>query len=342
MMKTVVVDTAKSFANAEAPKPVAGGKWVTLKVKNCASCGSDQSFWLHYGGLGFTPGHEFAGYIEDGGEYGFPKGMKVVAAEFNSCGECEFCRNGQEQRCAQMMVDNPGVSAPGAYGQYVRVRGDYVIPMPEDMCTRLGAIVEPVAVSLHGVKYLGIRPGEDVLVSGNGPIGIYAAAAAKLLGAGKVIMTGRSQSRVDFCNTFDFVDVCLSVKDPEYDEKIKALTPVGGFKHIIDCVGVEDYDGLLGLAAAGATIVMLGMHAPKPAFNAMALYLKEATLKTGLYFTWADFKEAFEMVRDNQEMFRPTITSVIPADAEAIQNAFVKLFASGTNDECKIVIEHQD
>ncbi len=342
MMKTIVVDQAKSFANAEAPMPVAGGKWVTLKVKHCAICGSDRSFWLYYGGQGFTPGHEFAGYIEDGGEYGFPKGMKVVAAEFNSCGECDFCKSGQEQRCAQMMVDNPGVSAPGAYGPYVRVRGDYVIPMPEDMPTKLGAIVEPVAVSLHGVKFLGIQPGEDVLVSGNGPIGIYAAAAAKLLGAGKVIMTGRSQSRVDFCNTFDFVDICLSVKDPAYEEKIKALTPAGGFKHIIDCVGVDDYDGLLGLAASGATVVMLGMHAPKPCFNAMSLYLKEATLKTGLYFSWADFKQAFEMVRDNQEMFLSTITSVIPAEPEAIQQAFVKLFDSGTNDECKIVIEHKD
>ena len=165
MMKTIVVDQAKSFAAAEAPKPVAGGKWVTLKVKNCAICGSDQSFWLHYGGLGFTPGHEFAGYIEDGGEYGFPKGMKVVAAEFNSCGECEYCKSGQEQRCAQMMVDNPGVSAPGAYGPYVRVRGDYVIPMPEDMPTKLGAIVEPVAVSLHGVKYTPCASGKPLHLS---------------------------------------------------------------------------------------------------------------------------------------------------------------------------------
>lgn len=341
-MKTVIVDAPKSFANSQAPMPTAGGKWVTIKVKDCAICGSDNMFWLNYGGLGFTPGHEFAGYIEDGGEYGFAKGTKVLAAEFNSCGECEFCRAGQEQLCAQMMVDNPGVSAPGAYGQYVRVRGDYVIPMPEDMSTRLGAIVEPVAVSLHGVKYLNIQPGDDVLVSGNGPIGIYAAATAKLLGAGKVIMTGRSQSRVDFCNKFDFVDVCLSVKDPEYAEKIKAYTPAGGFKHIIDCVGVDDYDSLLGLAKSGATIVMLGMHAAKASFTPMALYMKEATLKTGLYFTWADFKQAFEMVRDNQQMFMSTITSVIPAEADAIQKAFVKLFASGTNDECKIVIEHED
>ena len=53
-------------------------------------------------------------------------------------------------------------------------------------------------------------------------------------------------------------------------------------------------------------------------------------------------KQAFEMIRDNQAMFRSTITSVIPADAEPVQAALTKLFASGTNDECKIVIEHKD
>lgn len=342
-MKSVIINGYRSFADAEKEKPTAGGKWVTIKVKNCAICGSDNMYWTGMaGGNDFTLGHEFSGYIEDGGEYGFKKGEKVCAAEFNSCGECEFCKNGQEELCAQMMAENPGVSAPGAYGEYVRVRGDYVIKMPEDMPVILGSITEPVAVSLHGVKMLNIKEGEDVLVSGNGPIGIYAALCAKLLGAGKVIMTGRSKSRVDFCNTFPFIDKCLSVKDENYVEELKQLMPSGGFKHIIDCVGVEDYDELISLGKSGFTIVALGMHASKASFTPMNLFLKEGAIKTGLYFSWEDYKHAFDLIYKNQETFRSTITSVIPAKAEAVQEAFVKLFASGTNDECKIVIEHQD
>ena len=342
-MKSVSLKGFREFVDTESEKPTASGKWVTVKVKNCAICGSDNMFWSNpQVQPGFTLGHEFSGYIEDGGEYGFKKGQKVCAAEFNSCGECEFCKSGREQLCAQMMLDNPGVSAPGAYGQYIKVRGDYVIEMPEDMPVILGSIVEPTAVSLHGVRYLNIKEGEDVLVSGNGPIGIYAALTAKLLGAGRVIMTGRSQSRVDFCNKFEFVDECLSVKDPQYEEKLKALTHNGGFKHIVDAVGVEDYDSLISLASPGATIVALGMHAQKATFTPMNMFLKEVSIKTGLYFSWTDYKKAFELIRDNQKVFMSTITSVIPAEAESVQKAFVKLFASGTNDECKIVIEHQD
>ena len=342
-MKSVIVNGYRSFANAEKPMPEAGGKWVTIKVKNCAICGSDNSFWTGLaGGDDFTLGHEFSGYIEDPGEYDFKKGEKVCAAEFNSCGEGEFCKNGQEQLCAQMMAENPGVSAPGAYGEYVRVRGDYVIRMPEDMPIILGSICEPVAVSLHGVKYLNIKKGEDVLVSGNGPIGIYAALCAKLLGAGKVIMTGRSESRVAFCNKFDFVDKCLSVKDPDYEKKLKELMPVGGFNHIIDCVGVDNYDELISLGSSGVTIVVLGMHAMEAKFSTIPLFLKEGSIRTGLYFSWEDYKHAFELIKNNQDVFMSTITSVIPADAEDVQKAFEKLFTSGSNDECKIVIEHKD
>lgn len=342
-MKSVIVNGYRSFKDAEKPVPEAGGKWLIIKVKNCAICGSDNMYWTGMaGGDDFTLGHEFSGYIEDPGEFDFKKGDKVCAAEFNSCGECEYCKSGNEQLCAQMMIDNPGVSAPGAYGEYIRVRGDYVIKMPEDMPIILGSICEPVAVSLHGVKYLNIKEGEDVLVSGNGPIGIYAALCAKLLGAGKVIMTGRSKSRVEFCDKFSFVDKCLSVKDEDYEIKLKELMPKGGFKHIIDCVGVEDYDSLITLGASGVTIVVLGMHASKASFTPMNLFLKEGSIKTSLYFSWEDYKHAFELIKNNQEAFRSTITSVIPAKADEIQKAFEKLFTSGTNDECKIVIEHED
>lgn len=81
----------------------------------------------------------------------------------------------------------------------------------------------------------------------------------------------------------------------------------------------------------GTTIVVLRMHAQKASFSSMAFFLRELKLKTGLYFTWKEYKEAFEMNRDNHELFKKTITSIIPATADEVQKAFVKLFASGNN-----------
>lgn len=339
-MKSLIINPVHNFEMVEREAPKASGNRVILKTKYAAICGSDNMLWNAYQGMSI--GHEFSGYIEDPGSFPFKKGARVCAAEFNPCGQCKFCKNGQEHLCKQMMVDNPGVSMDGAFSEYLSVRGDFVYELPDDVPLELGAITEPVAVSLHGVKYCNIQPGDAVLIWGNGPIGIYAAACAKLLGAGKVYMVGRNKGRVNFCKKFDFVDDCLSVKDEDFNDQIKAVTPEDGFSHVIDCVGNESYDSLVELMSSGATLVMLGMHAPRFSVDTMSLYLKEISIRTGLYFTAADYGEAFHMICDNKELFLSTITSRIPHDAQAVQDMFIKLFESGSNDECKVVIEYED
>ena len=68
--------------------------------------------------------------------------------------------------------------------------------------------------------------------------------------------------------------------------------------------------------------------------------MKELQFETGLYFTWNEYKEAFGMIRDNKELFLSTVTAKNPATVEEVQKAFVTLFASGNNADCKIVMEH--
>ena len=339
-MKSLIVEPAHNFKMIDRPTPKAAGNRVVIKTKYAAICGSDSMLWNS--AVGMSLGHEFSGYMADPGRFPFHKGARVCAAEFNPCGECEFCLAGQEQLCRQMMVDNPGVTMDGAFSEYVSVRGDYVYELPDDVPLELGAIVEPVAVSLHGVKYLHIRSGDPVLIWGNGPIGIYAALCAKLLGAGKVCMVGRSPGRVAFCRGFDFVDASLSTKDADFDAQLAGLTPEGGFAHVVDCVGVGDYDPLVERMRSGGTLVLLGMHAEKLTATAMPLFLKEIHIRTGLYFTARDYADAFNLICDHKDMFLKTITARIPHDAQAVQDMFVKLFESGSNDECKVVIEYAD
>ena len=92
---------------------------------------------------------------------------------------------------------------------------------------------------------------------------------------------------------------------------------------------------------SGATLVMLGMHAQRMSAATMPMYMKEIAIRTGLYFTAADYREAFDMICKNKDLFLKTITSRIPHDAKAVQDMFVKLFESGSNDECKVVIEYE-
>ena len=339
-MKSLIVEPAHGFKMVDRPKPAAHDGRVVIRTKYAAICGSDRMLWNTAPGL--SPGHEFSGFIEDAGSFPLRRGARVCAAEFNPCGECEYCLAGKEHLCRQMMVDNPGVTMDGAFSQYVSVRGDYVYELPDDVPLELGAIVEPVAVALHGVKYLDLRQDEPVLIWGNGPIGIYAALCAKLLGAGKVVMVGRGQGRVAFCRDFDFVDVSLSTKDADFADKLAADTPEEGFGSAADCVGLDDLDPLAERMRPGGTLVLLGMHAERLTANAMGLFLKELRIRTGLYFTARDYADAFCLVCEHQDLFLPTITARIPHDEQAVQDMFVKLFDSGTNNECKVVIEYPD
>lgn len=336
-MKSIVVRPLQNFSVIEKETPKAGGNRVLIRSKYTAICGSDRGTWMRQ--LDKAIGHEFAGYVEDPGEFPIAKGTPVCAPEFNPCGECEFCKAGEEQRCRHMMENNPGVTVDGSLGEFYTVRGDYIIPIPEDMPMQLGAIVEPVAVSLHGVRLGKVQPGDSVLVWGNGPIGIYAAATAKLSGAKAVYMVGRGKGRVELCKKYDFVDDCFSTLDEDFEEQLKAVMPEGGFSAGLDCLGLSDYTQLAGFLKGGATMVLVGMHSRETKFNPFALFFKELSIQSALYFNWKDYQDAFRMIYENQELFLGTITSIIPAEPEEIQKMFVKLFESGSNDECKALIE---
>lgn len=337
-MKSLIVEPAHDFKMVEREKPVADGKRVVIRTRYAAICGSDDMLWKARPGLAL--GHEFSGYIEDPGVFPFKKGARVCAAEFNPCGACEFCLEGKEHLCPQMMVDNPGVTMDGAFAEYVSARGDFVYELPDEVPLELGAIVEPVAVALHGVKYCDIRPGDAVLVWGNGPIGIYAAACAKLSGAGRVYLVGRNPGRVNYCRTLAFVDDCFSVKDADFDAQLKRVMPENGFAHVLDCLGSGDLDLIVNVMKSGGTLVLLGMHAPRISVSAMPLIFKEIVIRTGLYFSVADYRDAFGLICANADLFMTTITSRVPHDAQAVQDMFIKLFESGSNDECKVIVEY--
>lgn len=336
-MKALVL-TPQKFVNAEKEIPAAHGKYVTLKTAYAPICGSDMGAWCHPTLENWTIGHEFSGWIEDPGDFPLKKGQPVCAPEINPCGECEFCRSGRENLCPTMVMGAPGCTMDGAYGEYFLARGDLVHELPEDMPLQLGAIAEPVAVSLHGVRRAGDVKGKSVLVWGNGPIGVYAAIAAKHSGAEKIYMVGRNEGRVSFCNKLGYVDGCFSVLDGDFDAKMQAAAP-GGFEIVIDALGNESsYNGICRHVKPGGTAALLGLHSAEVNFSTYALLAKEIDLRPSWFFTLHDYYDAVKMISENRDLFMATITNEIPCRADEVQEMFLKLFESGKNDEMKVVI----
>jgi (R,R)-butanediol dehydrogenase / meso-butanediol dehydrogenase / diacetyl reductase len=125
-------------------------------------------------------GHEFAGRIAElgPGATRWRAGQAVAVSPLGSCGRCRPCQRGLPFRCAA--VPNLGVSAPGAYAEYVAVPHSQLVALPAGLPVEMGAHAEPLAVALAAVTMTGVGPGDAVLVYGAGPIGRPGAAAPRV------------------------------------------------------------------------------------------------------------------------------------------------------------------
>lgn len=174
------------------PDPVPGEGDVVVKVGRCGICGSD----LHmtedpaYGqGAGSILGHEFAGEVIALGKgvEGLATGDLVSVIPLKSCGQCHACRTGAVQWCQAFGLQG------GGYAEYALTRPNQCIRLPQSASLADGAIVEPLAVALHGIALSRMTIGDKVLVLGAGPIGLAVAFWARRFGAGRVVVQDLSE-----------------------------------------------------------------------------------------------------------------------------------------------------
>lgn len=180
---------------------------VLIKVRACGICGSDVAYYWGASPLetptGKGPlilGHEFSGEVAQVGKIPaernlFEVGEKVTANPVQYCNACEVCYRGFVNLCENKKV--LGVSTNGGFAEYVVSHYTHVYRLPENVSFPAGAFVEPLADAVYGVKNLEIGLGHKVVVFGPGPIGLAVAALAKKSGAGKVILVGTRDYRLE-------------------------------------------------------------------------------------------------------------------------------------------------
>ena len=175
---------------ADLPVPEPGPGEVLVKTLACGICGSD----LHAAKFGFKMppgtimGHEFAGEIAalGAGVDGWRLGEPAVSLPYMACGTCAHCRAGDAMRCPAFRGIGLG-QLPGAYAEYVRVHPGSLLRIPDGVDFRTAALVEPLAVALHGVRLAPVGQGTPCLVMGGGPIGLTTVLWCRTLGAIAVV-----------------------------------------------------------------------------------------------------------------------------------------------------------
>lgn len=319
------------LAFEDLPDPAPGEGELVVKVGRCGICGSD----LHmtedaaYGcQKGDVLGHEFAGEVVALGRntQGPRVGDLVSVIPLKSCGTCEHCRKGEVQWC-----DNFGLQG-GGYAEYAVTRPNQCIPLPSGLSLADGALIEPLAVALHGINLSGMKTGDKVLVLGAGPIGLAVAFWAKRMGAGRVAVQDIAtfqQERAEHMGADVFV------VDPE-NPVASAEQGLGGKADVVfECVGLP---GLIAQAVEQVrprgTILLLGLCTKPDTFNSFAMLSKEVRLVTSAFFTVQEYEAALAALEQGALAPRLMVTGTITlAETPSVYEALKK-----RTEQCKVMI----
>ena len=193
---------AKSVVE-ESPFPSRKEDEVILNVKACGICGSDvprifanQAYYYP-----IVIGHEFSGLVVDS-ENGDLNGKRVGIFPIIPCKECEFCKQGKYANCAN--YNYYGSRCDGGMQEYLAIKTENLVELPDNVSYEVGAMLEPVSVCLHAVKKAEIQDGEDVLIYGAGTIGLLCAMWAKDFGAENIYLVDIDEKKLDFAENLGF------------------------------------------------------------------------------------------------------------------------------------------
>ena len=255
---------------------------VLVRIKSTGICGSDLNMNLAKTGPDIAPsGHEIAGEIVDVGQRVNPENIgKKVAVDGigtgKACFNCWYCRQGQYIHCP-----NKNSRSSGGFAEFVckDLRGCF--ELTESMTWEEGALVEPLAVSVHGARIGNLKGGETVAIVGSGNIGLTTITAAKELGAGQIFVSARHQQQADMALKLGATDVASSEGD-DLEQLILDHTSGRGADITFETVGGSTSATLsqsMKVTRRQGRVVILGVFYGDQAIDWNGPVLKELTVQ---------------------------------------------------------------
>ncbi len=278
------------------PTPAAGE--VVIAVGAATTCGTDLKVWRRGGHAKMLKpptlfGHEAAGHIVALGEgvTGWRIGDRVVANNSAPCTICFFCHRQEFSLCTNLTFNN------GTFAKYLRVPAPIVqqnlLSIPEDVTDAMAAMTEPLACVLHGVARSNVKPGDRVVLLGDGAIGLmFVAALAKQ--SAEVFLFGGSESRLEIAKKFGAAKTFNYRQVADLPDLARDLTDGWGADVVIEATGVPAaWETAIACARPGATVNLFG-GCPRDTtitVNTEQLHYNELTLK-GVFHNTPEFVRA--------------------------------------------------
>lgn len=279
----------------DVPKPVSGIYDVLIKVHRSAICGTDVHIyqWNEWAQetipIPMIIGHEFVGKIVEVGSNvnDFKPGQLVSGEGHVVCGRCRNCMAGRRHLCAH--TNGIGVNRPGAFAEYISVPMSNVWEHDPDIDQDIAAIFDPLGNAVHTALQYDLL-GEDVLITGAGPIGIMAAAVCRHAGARYVVVTDLNPARLDMARQMG-ATCTVDVRHENLKDVQKDLGMAEGFDVGLEMSGsAAAFNDMLANMCHGGKIAMLGIQDKETAIDWNTVVFNMLTIKgiygREMYETW--------------------------------------------------------
>ncbi len=246
------------------PMPEVGPNDVLIKITKTAICGTDLHIykWDEWSQktipVPMIIGHEFVGRVENFGSEvkHLKKGQRVSGESHLVCGHCRNCKAGKRHLCPN--TKGVGVNRQGCFAEFLSIPASNVFPLPDDISDELASFFDPFGNAVHTALSFDLV-GEDVLITGAGPIGMMAAAICRHVGARHIVVTDMNDSRLELAKAMG-ASVTVNVKNESLRDVMQDLGMREGFDVGLEMSGAEKaFQQMVETMRAGGKIALLGI-----------------------------------------------------------------------------------
>ena len=345
-MRAALYQGGGKISVADVPVPDVGPGEVLARVRAEGVCGSDLLMWWDKSEAEHMPaGHEVAGEIVevgegvDSGRIGEKVAIDILGFGVN-CADCYYCRQGQPIQCRAKKADTGG-----GYAQFIKRNAAGCFPIRDGMSWEEAALVEPLAVSVHACRRGGLEGGETVLVLGAGNIGQTAVAAARAMGAGKVLVTARHGHQGELAARLG-ADVVLPADGEQLAEAVADETGGRGADVTLESVGGRTDATIrqsIELTRPQGRIVIMGGFWVPIKIDWMKPLFKEQSVIFSSCYSVLDGRDDFEIAIDMMGSGRADLTPMVTHrfGLEEIQKAIDTAYDKSTGS-IKVQIHQPD
>lgn len=330
-MRALVWTDKQKVELQERERPDCTGK-ILIKVAYAGICGSDVSVYLGKHPRAKPPlvmGHEFSGVVEDigaGVETPLKKGDTVVVNPLYYCGRCRACLKGNTHVCRSLRLY--GTDTDGGMAEYAAVPESCVYKLPEGISLKMAAVIEPVAVVMHGLRMVKKDFYASACVTGLGPMGLLTALMLKDAGVRKLFTVEANDKRAEYGRKLG-----LDVINPVQEDSVSAIlaqTDGEGVDLLVEASGSPAVaKTMTEIAGVRAELLLLSVFKEPTAVDLRAVNFKEQSLIGTRVYTRLDFLDAIEYVRQNEKKIASVVSHTFPL--EEGQAAFQDIISGHTN-----------